>query len=203
MNSALSENEIEILRFLNEFGFCEIRHIIKQFEIKKARAYSLIQMLIQRGLVINARVIKYQPRAYYLTAKGIDLLKLDLPLVRRIPLNIYEHHLTVIDVYINLKKLYPDAVWMTERRLIRNKSGTENNNHLPDGALVFSDKQCAIEVEKTQKARDRLETIIFSYGLQRTYKEVWYFCSQSVMSVVNQIANNLPYIKTFKLTEFI
>lgn len=201
----LSENMIEILRLLNEFGFCDIRHIVKRFDISKTVAYESIQILIKYGLVMNARVIQNNPRAYYLTSKGIDLLKLDLPLVRRIPLNVFQHQLTVIDVYIKLRAIHPEAIWISERRLIRDKHISEfkNNDHLPDGALIFPQGyKCAIEVEKSLKARNRLEEILIGYGLQKTYREVWYFCSSGIITTVHEIANNMPYIKIYNLSEF-
>lgn len=198
----LSMVEVEILRFLNEFGFCEISHIIKQFCMRKTCAYDYMSRLLKRELIINARVLKFQPRAYYLTLRGIDILKLHLPLIKKIPLNIYEHQLAVIDVYLTLMKIYPDATWISERRLIREKA--DSNDHLPDGVLVFPDgKYCAVEVEKTLKAKDRLEDIMLRYGLQLNYKEVWYFCSTSVMPSVTKFAASMPYIKVFRLGDFI
>jgi predicted transcriptional regulator len=200
----LSESMIEILRLLNEFGYCDIRHIAKRFDIKKTIAYENMRVLIKYGLVMNARIIKYQPRAYYLTSKGADLLKLDLPLIRRIPLNIYEHQLAVIDVFLKLREMHPEAVWISERRLIRDKysSDSKMDDHLPDGALAFPQGyKCAIEVEMTLKARDRLRDILFRYGLQDTYKEVWYFCSKSVLPVLRELASGLPYIQIYNLSE--
>lgn len=198
----LSVIELEILRFLNEFGFCEIRQIVKQFDMKKSSAYRYAKKLIQHGLIVNARIIKYQPCAYFVTAKGINLLKFDLPLIKNIPLHIYEHQLDVIDVSITLRKKYPDAIWMSERRLTREKHN--NHEHLPDGAVVLPDcKPFAIEIERTLKTKTRLESIILNYGLQNTYKEVWYFCSTSVMPAVTKFAANMPYIKVFRLGDFI
>ncbi len=202
----LSESMIEILRLLNEFGFCDIRHIAKRFDVKKTIAYKNMRILIKYGLVMNARIIKYQPRAYYLTSKGADLLKLDLPLIRRIPLNIYEHQLAVIDVFLKLKEMHPEAVWISERRLIRDKysSDSKTNDHLPDGALVFPQGyQCAIEVERSLKARNRLEEILLGYGLQQTYREVWYFCSKGILPALNEFASSMHYIKIYNLSEFL
>jgi len=201
----LSENMIEILRLLNEFGFCDIRHIVKRFDVKKTVAYESMRTLIQYGLVTNARVIKYHPRAYFLTPKGIDLLKLDLPFIRRIPLNIFEHQLAVIDVYLTLRKIHPEAIWVSERRLVRDKysSDLKMNDHLPDGALIFPQGyQCDIEVERSLKARNRLEEILIGYGLQQIYREVWYFCSKGIMPALNEFASNMPYIKIYNLSEY-
>lgn len=202
----LSETEIEILSFINEFGFCEIKQILKRFCLKKSAAYLSMQRLIRLGLVIQAHIIQGRRGAYIVSHKGITLLKLDLPQVRKISLITYEHHLLVIDVHLKLEELYPGTVFITERRFNQNqcKLGYGKNEHLPDGVLVLPNGiQYAIEIEKSLKARDRLEKIIFGYGLQRTFKEVWYFCSQDVLRIVKEIANNLHYVKTHNLKEFL
>jgi predicted transcriptional regulator len=202
----ISEIEIEILRFVNEFGFCEINQIMKRFGMKKSAAYLSMQLLIRLGLVIQAHIIQGRRGAYIVTHKGITLLELDLPQVRKVSLVTYEHHLIVIDVHLKLKALHPDAVFISERRLTRNKytMGCGKNEHVPDGVLAFPDgDQSAIEVEKSLKTRDRLEKILFGYGLQDTFKEVWYFCSQDVLHTVKEIANTMPYVKTYSLREFL
>lgn len=196
----LSESMVEILRLLNEFGFCDIRHIEKRFNVGKSVAYNNLKCLIQYGLITNARVIQYHPRAYYLTAKGINLLKLDLPIIRGIPLNIFEHQLAVIDVFIKLRMMHPEAAWVSERRLARE---VKKHDHLPDGVLIFPQgHQCAIEVEKSMKSRDRLKDILIGYGLQKTYKEVWYFCSKNIMPAISELTSNMPYIKIHTLSEY-
>lgn len=202
----LSGNELKILRFINEFGFCEIKQIIKLLDVKKTVAYSHMQILMMHGLVGNVRVIKYQPRAYYVTARGIDLIKLDLPRIRKIPLSVYEHQLAVIDVYLTLRKIYPETIWITERRLLRDKyaSGSNKNEHLPDAAIVFPEGyQCAIEVERSSKTRSRLEEILLGYGLQQTYKEVWYFCAKGILPAIKEFASDMPYIKIHNMSEFL
>jgi len=200
----LKEIEIKIIRFIHEFGFCEINQIIRRFELKESTTYRYMKKLVRLGLVANTRIIQYQPRAYYVTSYGATFLSLDLPVIRRIPLNVYEHQLLVISIFIKLRKLNPDATWITERRISRDINDSNNKKHLPDGALVFPDsKQYAIEVEKTPKTKKRLEKILLQYGLQITYKEAWYFCSKSLVPSVSKIAKDLPYIKVFRLEEYL
>lgn len=206
VDSLLTIRKIEMLRFIHEFGFCEVNQIVNRFNIKQSCAYFHMKELTRYGLITNARIIKYQPRAYFLTPKGVGLLKLDLPVINHIPLNVYEHQLRVIDVHIKMRMIYPDAVWITERRLHRDKDKSDfgKPDHMPDAALIFSDdKRCAIEVEISQKTKDRLSEIINGYGLQKYYREVWYFCSQNVLPLINKVAGDVPYLKIFKLSEVI
>ena len=200
----LSQLEVEILRFINEFGFCEIRHIMKRFDLGKSSTYQYMQMLIRLGLVLNLRMGFNQSGIYYLANKSIRLLNLDLPVLERIPLSTYAHQLAVINVHLKCRDKYPDTVWMSERRLIQDKYIDNNQDHLPDGAIVFPDgSQCAIEVERNLKSRKRIEAILLEYGLQRTFKEVWYFGSQRITSVIKEMANTMSFIKTFDLEEFL
>jgi len=44
----------------------------------------------------------------------------------------------------------------------------KDDNHLPDGILLFPDlKQAAIEVELTMKSKKRLEDILWDYALHK------------------------------------
>lgn len=201
----ISETEIEILRFVNEFGFCEINQIMKRFDIKKSAAYLSMQLLIRLGLMVQARIIQSRRGAYIVTHKGIALLELDLPRVKKISLVTYVHHLAVIDVHLKLKEFYPNAAWISERRLVRekNESGCRKNVHLPDGVLVFPDgNKYAIEVERTPKTKSRLEELLLGYGLQDIYKEVWYFCSPHIFYATRGISKSMPYVKTYNLAEY-
>src|SRR5579862_3537872 len=200
----LSGKEIEILRFIHEFGFCEIKQIMKRFAMTKTPAYLHMQILMRLGLVIHARFIPGQAGSYYLTHKAVSLLELDLPIVRKISRGTYEHHLAVIDIHLRLKELHHDAVWITERRLLRNKYAdrSSQNEHLPDGVLIFADGiRYAIEVELSMKTKKRLEEILLGYGLQNTFKEVWYFCSPITFHIVNELAQNMPYVRTYNNRE--
>lgn len=202
----LSHHEIEILRFVHEFGFCEIGQIMKRFDLRKSSAYLHMQLLVRLGLVLHLRIALNRPGVYYLTTKSIRLLDLDLPVLERIPLSVYDHQLAVVNVHLQCRERYRDTVWISERRLIKDKYIDTSNlqDHLPDGAIVFPDgSQCAIEVERSLKSRKRIEAILLEYGLQRTFKEVWYFGSERITSVIKEMANSMAFIKTFDLEEFL
>ena len=53
----LSEIEIEILQFVNEFGFCEIKQIIKRFCMKRSAAYLNMQVLIRLGFSDSSSIL--------------------------------------------------------------------------------------------------------------------------------------------------
>lgn len=202
----LSLSESDILQFIHEFGFCDISHLIKRFSLGRSTAYQQMKILMRLGLVLHFRVALNRPGVYYLTSKSTRLLDLDLPVLRNIPWHVYDHQLTVVTLHLKCRERYSDAIWLSERRLIQDKyhKETSNQDHLPDGALVFPDStQYAIEVERSLKSRKRIEGILLDYGLQRRFKEVWYFGSHGITSIINEMANSMSFIKTFDLERFI
>lgn len=206
VGSTLKEIEINILHFVHNFGFCNIKQIMKKFDLKRSSAYAHMQMLTRLGLILHDYVIQDQHGAYYLTYKAISLLGLDLPAIRKIPLSIYEHQLAVVDVHLALQSMYSKSIWISERRLVREKYGNRqrSDEHLPDGVILLANgNQCAIEVEKSLKAKSRLEKILLGYGLQDAFKEVWYFCLPEIMPPIEKAAAGLSYVKTHNLVEFL
>ena len=202
----VTDKEKEILQFVNEFGFCDIGHVMRRFGIGRSRCYSHMQLLIRLGLIIHSRIRQNEPGVYCLTHKGGQLIVSDLPQQGKIPLPIYHHQLTVIDVYLKLREHYPEASWTTERRLLQEKftTGFGKKDHLPDGVLVLpADSHIAVEVEISNKRKSKLEDIVMGYALQVTYKEVWYFCSPWVISAVRSVSSNMPFVKVYSLPEFL
>lgn len=202
----LSLSENDILQFIHEFGFCDISHLMKRFALGRSTAYQQMKILMRLGLLLHFRIALNRPGVYYLTPKSIRMLCLDLPALHHIPWHIYDHQLTVVTLHLKCRERYSDAVWLSERRLIQDKyhDRSSNQDHLPDGALVFPDStQYAIEVERSLKSRKRIEGILLDYGLQRRFKEVWYFGSQGITSIIKDMANSMPFIKTFDLEGFL
>ena len=122
------------------------------------------------------------------------------------PVHIYEHQLTVINVFLKVSKSHPDATWITERRLARENyvKRIGKKEHLPDAVLVLPDgSQIAIEVEISLKARKRLDEILTDYALQSIFKEVWYFCSQHVQPVLRELSDGIPCIKIHPLEKML
>ena len=56
----LTERYREILKFINDFGFCEMPHLDARFAWKQARNYQIMRRLIGAGLVKHERVLFWQ-----------------------------------------------------------------------------------------------------------------------------------------------
>lgn len=129
-----------------------------------------------------------------------------LPPLHRVPLANYQHDLSLLNLYLRLRDIYPDTTWLSERKLKHDKYklGVGKHGHLPDGILVFSDgKQIAIEVELSCKGRQRLDAILKTYVTQFSLQEVWYFCRQTMLPRLQDAAKSMSFVKIHSLKEFL
>jgi hypothetical protein len=200
----LLDGELAIMQFIHEFGFCEIHHIMKRFCLRRTFSYEQMRILIRFGLIIYKVVVPHFPGVYFLTAKSVRLINTDLPLMTYVPIYYYGHHMAVLSVYLKIREKYPNATWMSERRLIKQKYDdmAGNKEHLPDGLLVLPDsKRIPIEVELNLKSRERLNTILSDYSVDKNVHEVWYFCTPEIKCVLQELIVKLPKIKLYLLDE--
>lgn len=200
----LTERDLEILRFINDCGYCVTPHLVSFLSVKRARIYQIMKRLVHRKLVIKEPLLHGHPSTYYLTVEGAKFT--ELPAIEFISLGTYRHQVAMINVALKLMRIYPEATWISERHLIYDKfcEGIGKRGHVADGLLVFPDKrQIAIEVELSVKGRRRIEGILKSYSSNFEIKEVWYFCSPYAYTVLSDIAAKKSYIKIFSIKEFL
>ena len=205
----LTERDIKILHFINDFGFCEMPQIEQMFGLVKPRSYQIMQRLVAAGLVNHERVFHGRHGIYRLSKKGAA--HTDLPALTRIALAHYNHSLAILDVYLHLRTRHPDAEWLSERHLIHTKyaDGVGKRGHLPDGILLMpgsdqKENRIAIEVELRSKAKARIQTILKWYTSQFDFSEVWYFCPQGVAeSLRSVVGESMPFVKIRSLREIL
>lgn len=201
----LTNRDMEIMRFINDFGFCEMPQIERRFGLNKPRSYKVVKRLINAGLVLHEYVLRNRHGIYRLTREGAECT--DLPMLKYVSLGSYIHQLTVIDVHLKLMQRFPEADWVSERRLRRDKflSGRfDRFGHVADGILLFSDgKRIAIEVELTMKGKDRLGKIIRGYVLDRSISGVWYYCASDIVDKIKKVTDWTKYISVYELDELI
>ncbi|TLY48691.1 MAG: hypothetical protein E6K54_01485 [Gammaproteobacteria bacterium] len=201
----LTSRDIAILQFINEFGFCEMPQLNQRFALRKPRNYQIVNKLIRHNLLQHERIFYQRHGLFRLTQAGSRFTS--LPPLHRVPLANYQHDLAVLSVYLKLKAFYPNATWISERKLKHDKYklGVGQQGHLPDGILVFPDgKQIAIEVELSCKSKQRLESILKTYAAQFSLQEVWYFCRPTMLPRLQEAAKGMPpFIKIHSLSEFL
>lgn len=198
----ITERDLEILNFINDFGFCEMPQLEQRFKLRKPKNYMLINRLIKVGLVKHERLFYGRHGVYRLTRKGAR--HTELPPLTKIVLGNYKHDLKLIEVYLKLRVLYPEAQWISERKLKREKycDGVGKRGHLPDGVLIFPDgKEVAVEVELTAKDKYRVERILKWYSSKLDIKEVWYYCLPSIVSYMQNKAARMTFVKVRSLEE--
>lgn len=197
----ITDRDRKILKFINEFGYSEMPQIQRMFGLSKSRGYKVVKRLVDAGLVVHEYILRNCHGIYRLTREGAECT--DLPMLRNVSLGGYVHQLTVVDVYLRLMQRYPDATWISERRLKRNKfleKGFCRHGHIADGMLIFPDsKKIAIEVELTMKEKDRLDNIIRKYALDSTIDGVWYYCSPEIVNKMRKAVDWMSHVTVFEL----
>ena len=160
-----------------------------------------MQRLMKENLVIHKRVFHGRNGIFYLSRLGASYTC--LPIIPKIPVAIYDHQLAVIEIYFKLMQEYPDAKWISERHLKRERTdyGIGRVKHIPDGIMILPDDQLiAIEVELTMKSKRRIEPILWGYGGTLKIKEAWYFCAPDVLARMRKAAGVRSFIKVFSLS---
>lgn len=200
----VTERDIEIIRFINEFGFCEIEHIGKQFCLSKAYGYEVMRRLKKNRLVCHSRIFHNRPGVFTVTAKGADYT--NLPPIKKISIGQYEHQICIINVNQRLRHLYPNLRWVSERQLKHDKfyNGIGKRGHISDGILIAADgNQIAIEVELSVKGKNRVEKIIKGYAGEFDIKEVWYFGTPTVIYMLKSLTIKMPFVIIHNIDEFL
>ena len=198
----LTERDVEILRFINDFGFCEMPQIEKRFGFKGARGYQVMQRLMKGQCIKHERVFHNRHGVYLLTKKGARFT--DLRALNKIPTGNYEHQIAITNLCIRLRELYPSAQWISERHLQQDKfcDGVGKIGHLADAILILEDgKKVAIEVELRLKGKERTEKILKGYGTDFNLHEVWYYCRSGLIGTLKTWAADLPFIKIYDLAQ--
>lgn len=82
--------------------------------------------------------------------------------------------------------------------------GVGRSGHVSDGVLIFPDgSKVSIEVELSLKSKQRLRGIFNAYAGTLAYKEVWYYCANTVVRGVTAMAGKRSFIKIHSLEDFL
>lgn len=198
----LTKRDIEILKFINDFGFSQMPQLEKRFQLRSPRSYQIMQRLVQKGCVQHERVFHNQPGIYRLTKKGASYTSLRP--MDKIPIGNYEHQVLITELSIAMRTQHPTAQWVSERHLKHAKysKGVGQSGHLPDAILVKEGgKQVAIEVELSLKAKERTQEIFTQYSGNFDFEEVWYFCYPDILGSLLEWSKPHPVIRIFNLKD--
>jgi len=131
----------------------------------------------QRAGWVDGRVLLVgEPAFIWLTPGGQRACGVDFKPWRPQAIGRLPHLAAVTDVRLHVAAKRPDAVWVSERVLARERARAgERRTHLPDAEVLIGDQRVAVEVELTQKERRRTEAIVAE--LCGRYDAVWYFAA--------------------------
>lgn len=140
------------------------------------------------GLVKVRKFTQGQPHWVWLTARGLRQFGLPYSYVEP-KLVLLNHYSAVNNVRLYLERTHGEALqWRCERDIIQEHLRKVERNeepaarHLPDAEINFKGHVQAIEVELTQKSRERLGAILAE--LRTRYKLVIYLAADRCLAAV-------------------
>ena len=142
----------------------------------------------QRAGWVEGRVLLHgSPPFLWLTAKGEQIAASEFKPWRPQAIARLPHLAAVTDVRLHVAGRRPEATWISERVLARERAlRNERRAHLPDAEVLIGEQRVAVEVELTQKERRRTEAIVAE--LCALYDAVWYFAPSGPRRQLEKLA---------------
>jgi len=210
----VTERDLEIIRYIDSFGYVAAEQIFNRFKISQKRGYRRLHLLVAEGYLQHKRIFIGRPGIYRGGSQGLALICDDPERPHRpatIRVATIEHDLMLVDLASALVQKY-GGTWKTERQIWRERGFTavEAKMHVPDGILTLpagdgdgqKNQKIAVELELTAKSGQRLEKIIRGYARAAEYTEVWYFVKNLALAEkIREIAQRMTFIKIYLISE--
>ncbi|MBI4057252.1 MAG: hypothetical protein HY399_06870 [Elusimicrobia bacterium] len=170
----IKQREIEIFKFLLEMRFSTAKQIWLRFYKKdhhptSAYPWKWVEKRLRKlkwaGYIRTARSHSYPHQLYLATGKARSELERygitceGLPPLYGIDFKTFEHDLTLVDIRISLENLGYTYYSERELRMVL------RTGRIPDGTIERSGKKIALELEISQKRRERYIEIFKEYAL--------------------------------------
>ena len=201
----ISKKDLELLDWVNQHGFANIRQISFKFGVTNASAYNRVHRLVKHEYLIHQRVFHQTPGVYRTTTLATKILNCKLPALSKISIANFQHNWILVDLSLALQQKFAGE-FITERAL---RSGIERfkigkKSHISDGILILDNKKIAIELELSCKAKLRLEKIIREYLKNFEIDEAWYFYHHSsVKNLLQPYAEKYGIFKLIPLSDYL
>jgi DNA-binding MarR family transcriptional regulator len=199
----LQTRDIEILKFIDKFGYVTSVHIQNFFELKQSRASQILSRLIKNDFLKKERILTDEPNIFTLRTAGAELIKSHR--IKKITLQNLRHNLLLVDIFIDLKLKNPELEILSDREL-RAGRGFGAKGHIPDMEIITpiqdGRKNIAIELELSRKSLKRVKSIL--YALENKYIETHYYCDNSVFDHIKravELKRGFKVFNYFKLEE--
>lgn len=196
------ERDVEILRWINGFGFASAEQIRGFMQVNDSTAYARIGKLVKHGYLERQRILHGQARVHKVTKKGVIASGDALVPLAYVTMGTFRHDFMLVDLALMLER-QTGGRFTPDRRIRHNEglSGVGQLGHVPDGYLhIGEDKPIAIELELSIKSRQRIQNIVNGYGGNLDVKEVWYYTDQEdVARAIGKAADGYSFIRVMPL----
>ena len=113
---SLTTNDLEILKWVNSFGFTELKHIIKKFPQEERVLSIKLKQLVETEYLIFEKIFHAKPGVYRTSKKGAKISNHHLKAVNKINLATYHHNLQLVDLSFFLEEKY-QGTFISEREI--------------------------------------------------------------------------------------
>ena len=141
-----------------------------------------VARLRDQHLAVTRRLLVDEPAWVLPTAAGLRACGSSFR-VWEPRLGLMAHVAAVNEVRLHVHARSPEADWICERRLARERAPSE---HLPDAVVILDGQRVAIEVELTVKSPKRATQILDE--LSARFDSVIYFCGASPHRQLRELA---------------
>jgi len=201
----ITERDLELMRWINEFGFVTINHICRWLQVGKPAAYARVRKLIQRGLLLHQRIFQNQPGIYRVSHMGVKVCHSPIGALNHVSIATLRHNLKVVEISLCLVNRWKGK-FVTERQQ-KQEAGLwrkGGRGHQNDGTLILPDKRIAIEVELSMKGKVRLEKIFEHHYKNTAVDETWYFCGNMIIErKIKALSEKVNFIQVYLLDQFL
>lgn len=199
----LTNRDFEIIKFILEMKYSSVEDIYYRFfkinflgieSLTNRAAYRRLQLLEENGyltsarnFIVNEKIYLATPKAYYLMLNNSNSdLFISYPL-KKIDHRTFDHDHMLVQIRQNLESAEKVSCWMSDRFLKTKPEFNELSslNIVPDAVYTtLEGTKVALELELTQKAKDRYRTKIKSIveylrkieSKQKAFQKVRFLC---------------------------
>jgi hypothetical protein len=182
-DGSVSRRDLDALEWVCEQYAARADQLTAWLGCHRRTAQYLVARLGEARLVEVRRVLVGEPAWVIPTIEGLRACGLSFGLWRP-RLGALAHVAAVTDVRLHIQASAPEADWISERVLAREKQSARE--HLADGVVVLGERRIAIEVELTVKSKRRTRAIVEE--LTGRYDAALYFCAPGPRRLIRELA---------------
>ena len=175
--------DLELLRFAGEQYALTLPQLARLMGRSEHAARWLRDRWERAGWGRGGALVVGRPVLVWPTRAGMRLAGLEFRAWRPNP-GAVAHIVAVNDVRMHIAGRRPEASWVCERELLRDRPSAQA--HVPDALVVVGEREAAVEVELTQKSRRRAEAIMRE--LTSRHDSVWYFTTATTRRTIERAA---------------